>query len=610
LSKIYPPNPVEMRSLFLLAICVASCFGLDGFTEKTHKDGECVMDEDCALLCPVPAFRVVEGCRVVSREREGECPKHEVECEATTLEPMSEPKYHVYPTLPTTEARHMDGECVMDEDCEMLCPYPAFRLMEGCRVVTTEREGECPKHDIECETTTMEPMSEPELICATPAVTEGCELETVEREAGKCPEYKVVCGDLTAPPPVTEKLLCPRPLLMPRDGCIKVTNKGKPGECPNYSMECDGELECPKNERVNNCGNHCEKRCSDNGEPRICTEDCRTPACECEIGYSRNNKGRCIQDENCLNCPEPAFQLKHGCTVVTTQRKGQCPKYNVECDKNSSDSPTTAGLICPVPDVIDGCELETTEGQQGACPDYKVLCEDPTLSPPTPTTETLMCPMPAMSAKDGCEIVTTNGKAGECPSYAVECDLEQELECPANEQANKCGNHCEKKCSDNGKSVTCSPYCEKAACQCAQGYSRNNKGKCVLDVYCTLDCPMPKFRLEKGCQVVTKQGTPGTCPTWDVECDADKTTVPVFPTSTQSFGTTRSGQENVNECELGESNCAAEEYCADEDEGYSCFCKDGFSRNMDTMLCGAIECRCPSAQQGSSMMPNLNAVQF
>ncbi|KAL6743301.1 hypothetical protein Aduo_016355 [Ancylostoma duodenale] len=63
--------------------------------------------------------------------------------------------------------------------------------------------------------------------------------------------------------------------------------------------------ECGENEKVNNCGRHCENSCTQAGKgPTKCKPPCNEPACVCDDGYYRNTLGKCVLERLCsTTCP-------------------------------------------------------------------------------------------------------------------------------------------------------------------------------------------------------------------------------------------------------------------------------------------------------------------
>lgn len=106
----------------------------------------------------------------------------------------------------------------------------------------------------------------------------------------------------------------------------------------------------------------------------------------------------------------------------------------------------------------------------------------------------LQCPL---KCEQGCFCKTNYYRDGTGKCIPKSKCIVDPLECPDNEEYNKCGSHCGQSCEDLISPVECPIECDES-CFCRKGFYRNIEGFCVNKTDCdlsatqlpTTDCPL------------------------------------------------------------------------------------------------------------------------
>ncbi|KAH7726304.1 hypothetical protein AAVH_06105 [Aphelenchoides avenae] len=197
--------------------------------------------------------------------------------------------------------------------------------------------------------------------------------------------------------------------------------------------------ECGPNEEWRTCAT-CNHTCAD---PRpICTDECKPAQCQCVEGYVLASNGTCIDVDAC-----PASETTTESYIAPNEGSAECGEYEVfrTC--------ATCNRTCANPRPVCTEECKPAQCQ---CVDGHVLASNGTCIP-----------------EDEC----SKRKCG--PN-------EEFIYCPG----------CEPTCKDPYPMCPMRPCMldeNNRGCQCASGYVRNPKGRCVLPADC------PRWRCNPPC---------------------------------------------------------------------------------------------------------------
>uniref|UniRef100_A0A914UM77 TIL domain-containing protein n=1 Tax=Plectus sambesii TaxID=2011161 RepID=A0A914UM77_9BILA len=194
-------------------------------------------------------------------------------------------------------------------DCEGVCgqPLPAY---EQCNVtcnaakcvcqrgLVRNAEGKCVQ-PTQCETiprTCSDPNAELNN-CGQQCTQRTCEeVQELISQMQSTENSTLAAASISLPDECNETCLGP-PKCVCRQGFFLLNeNDGQPtcveiGRCPSY--------QCGTNETLNPCGNACDKKCSQRGQPQPCAKMCHAPACWCKPGFFRNDKNECVAEDDC-----------------------------------------------------------------------------------------------------------------------------------------------------------------------------------------------------------------------------------------------------------------------------------------------------------------------
>uniref|UniRef100_A0A0N5AIX9 Trypsin Inhibitor like cysteine rich domain protein n=1 Tax=Syphacia muris TaxID=451379 RepID=A0A0N5AIX9_9BILA len=189
--------------------------------------------------------------------------------------------------------------------------------------------------------------------------------------------------------------------------------------CPKNASKV---ISCGENEKFTNCGTACEPSCAI-PEPTVCKLDCVVDVCQCEVGFVRNSKNKCVKISECAN----------------------------EIEKNKYIS-ATCSLNEKFMECGSACEPTCNEPFPSFCTDYCVpnVCQ--------------CAPGFVRNHKNECVLFT------DCTPANITCDK--------TERFMQCGTACEPTCEVPDPDG-CTKKCLLNVCQCREGLVRNSDGKCV-----------------------------------------------------------------------------------------------------------------------------------
>ncbi|GIY03099.1 hypothetical protein CEXT_538132 [Caerostris extrusa] len=237
-------------------------------------------------------------------------------------------------------------------------------------------------------------------------------------------------------------------------------------------------MTCGKNEVYNECGSACPATCSNLGKPQICTMQC-VPGCYCERGMVRDDRGECVDVQECRRNPNPSPACQQEKVVgrcraghrryYFDQETGQCEMFLYGgCGGNQNNFKTKemCEATCTTKPTTPSCDDD--EQYYECVPNCRNTCA-------TYNRTNAACPficMPGCFCKEG----MVKNEDGECVPTS-ECDTSTET-CGKNEEYNECGSACPDTCSNLGKPQFCTMQCVPG-CNCKRGMVRNDKGECV-----------------------------------------------------------------------------------------------------------------------------------
>ncbi|ETN72713.1 trypsin Inhibitor like cysteine rich domain protein [Necator americanus] len=366
------------------AVCEPpSCACKNGYYR--NMDGECVAEIDCPFNCG-------------QNEQLNPCGSR---CEPTCENAFGKPKACVKICDPPAcvckpDYYRKDGKCVPQMGCgvpsasatkvDTMTSYvdePLVPSKEGSSCADTEcEEGMvCVEGDIQAKCVAKDPADNCETKkCPSGAMCEYRETECIPDKA--CFAEAVCTGDgntgSTPGPTGSTKTYVDEP----------ETGGPEPNPCFNFKcpngQECSlqsGEakcvpkmMKCGENEKMNQCGKHCENHCTNAGKgPIQCKAPCTKPACVCDDGYYRNSLGKCVLERLCsLTGPCANAPCGLGWQCIPIEGKARCLPVPNPCDKFSCASDEDCALDHGLPycqKKITTCPQNETRQECGS------LCE-------------------------------------------------------------------------------------------------------------------------------------------------------------------------------------------------------------------------------------------
>ncbi|KHJ89616.1 trypsin Inhibitor like cysteine rich domain protein [Oesophagostomum dentatum] len=142
-------------------------------------------------------------------------------------------------------------------------------------------------------------------------------------------------------------LMCGPPACVCQSGFYR-NDKGECTDNCSKGYQFFPSRKCGKNEVYNRCGYACEPSCY-NAAP-ICPRLCGPPACNCQSGFYRNDKGECTND--CSKEPCPENMERKSCAKPYYNQK-DCHSINYVEETHSSKYCIPNGCECKSGYVID-----------------------------------------------------------------------------------------------------------------------------------------------------------------------------------------------------------------------------------------------------------------
>ncbi|CAO1441024.1 unnamed protein product [Diamesa tonsa] len=390
----------------------------------------------------------------------------------------------------------------------------------------------------------------------------------------------------------------------------------KEDQCPDNLPP----MTCSKNEIYNACGSLSSEPTCDvpivvaqaapAADLKIVTPVCEA-GCYCKKGFFRNNKGKCVKEQNCI--------------------KTQCGEHEIftncgsGCGDLTCDNPTLEGRFCPaVCRVGCACKPGFVRNNEGKCIREK-QCPPHSLS------------LAACSGKNevfsdcGCNDLTCDSRFKVCPIVCrsgcycaagfvrnaenvciaqAEC---QETQCGEHEIFTNCGSGCGDLTCDNPtlEGRFCPAVC-RVGCACKPGFVRNNEGKCIREK----QCPQNKCNKNneswkcgvKTCEAVCDQPINEVCTYSKFSCmdgcfckdgfiraSMDGPCIPEQKCKKLSDNNCNAATEKFvlgvkaceNVCGTGvDPACASTTYKPSK----ACFCKNGFIRDINGQCIPSTDC--------------------
>ncbi|GBP53683.1 Inducible metalloproteinase inhibitor protein [Eumeta japonica] len=467
---------------------------------RDRKTGKCILTQSC------PPFK----CDGPNEEYEpcpGDCPSEKCSDylgNKTCGPPAGTRIGIVVPCKPQCRCkkgfyRNSDNVCVKPKDCAPKCPKNEVYstcIQAECRALNCNQLGEsisCPKLDpSKCKKG---------CVCAEGYVRNKkgkcIPQDTCPEGCGGDPNAKTGCSNYCG------------------HSCSDYNKKGV--FCPLFCIVngCACKDNGDPNAEKTGCGTYCGHSCSDyNKTGVICPAVCNPDGCSCKKGYVYDpNVKKCVLPKKCtLQCtganeeykvcaptcppetcdtsnaqfkcvppPKPGDpKCKEGCRC----KSGYYRDYHNVCVKKSDCSKCTkpnqiydsCWYNCP-PDTCDSigksysCPLQRVPGDPkcvGKCrckKDYYTNSKGECISE---------------SECEKCESESGSDESGDCEDGGTK----EPPKCPKNEVYSTCtqGQCGPKNCSQLGKPIACPKidpkYCKKG-CICAEGYLRDEHGKCI-----------------------------------------------------------------------------------------------------------------------------------
>nr|CDJ80430.1 Protease inhibitor I8 domain containing protein [Haemonchus contortus] len=287
------------------------------------------------------------------------------------------------------------------------------------------------------------------------------------------PLYSAVLHDTSR----TVAKLCTTPQCSAGFDCLQYRGEGK---CYNTT--------CPINEVFSLCPSMCEPSC--NSKETKCDQTCEPPACVCRPGYVRYSD-KCVRPDS---CPQ-------GLSTTTNSAQPTCAVLDINCLPGFHCEDTATGMRCapnqdrnpsiPLQSLLcdrlclAGSHCEVVKGEPECVLNKKLPSSKSTASHPC---SGVVCPQGQY-----CELLKDIPKCVPLPGpcAAVFCAAGQCIEydntfgcfkttCGLNEEFKVCAT-CEKTCDSVTKK--CDDKCHPPACQCVEGYIRQN-GECIKGDKC------------------------------------------------------------------------------------------------------------------------------
>ncbi|GBO42387.1 hypothetical protein AVEN_105667-1, partial [Araneus ventricosus] len=184
---------------------------------------------------------------------------------------------------------------------------------------------------------------------------------------------------------------------------------------------------CGEDEEYTDCGSSCPPTCPNIAKDQVCTDQC-VPGCFCREGLVRNDKGECVEPEECpRRVPEKCGEDEkyYDCAPSCG---GTCDTYNM-----------TAVILCLPCGPGCWCNEGLVKNNEGKC------------VPP-----------------EQCDVPKGPNKL-----------------CGVNEiYYDECAPSCKGTCDTHDKNVDC-PECTPG-CWCKKGYLKNQYGKCIPKRKCNI----------------------------------------------------------------------------------------------------------------------------
>ncbi|CAJ0582083.1 unnamed protein product, partial [Mesorhabditis spiculigera] len=276
---------------------------------------------------------------------------------------------------------------------------------------------------------------------------------------------------------------------------------------------------CSVNETYKECG-ECENSC--NMSTAVCSNACGPPKCECLDGFYRNETGSCVQGHDCgevdLNI-SPLQQISGtegglcddgtGCTEgYTCMQVENCPAAICTDYTTSCIIPNCTLQSTCIADASCQCTTGFYRNFTGFCVqghDCGVVLEVTEL----PSTDSILTGCELVRCQPGSTCRNIEGTAT-CVNVTIDA-------CPMNEEWKDCASQCEPTC-DTPKPV-CPALCATSACQCQEGFYRNDNGTCVVLV----DCFSTPITCSTNEEAMLYSTCEPSCETPDLQCALPET---------------------------------------------------------------------------------------
>jgi len=344
--------------------------------------------------------------------------------------------------------------------------------------------------------------------------------------------------------------------------CIEEGGQVTCGCSDGYTLK--GKTECVN---VNECAAEvepCEQLCIDTQGSFICscvwpgTElaadgrscvDKTTSSLECAKGFKKNEKGQCVNVNECAYDPEP-------------------------CEQLCMDTPGSFTCACPWPGTVlamDGRSCESAAAREVEAKQMTALtasCED---------------------NNGGCEqMCTMEGGKPSC-SCSAGFKLQGQTKCMNVNECARSPEPCEQLCVDTQGSFSCScvwPGTElaadgrscvekSAASECASGYKKNPAGECVNVNECAVD--------DGGCEQLCMD-TPGS---FACQCVFPGT---VLADDGRSCAVVMAAEEPKQTQKCSENNGGCDDICTMEGGEAKCSCQPGYKLKNGNKCVNVNEC--------------------
>ncbi|CAL1266709.1 unnamed protein product [Larinioides sclopetarius] len=317
-----------------------------------------------------------------------------------------------------------------------------------------------------------------------------------QKTCSKDEEYKE-CGSSCPPTCSTlgKRQICTRECV-PGCFCREGLVRNDQGECvePEDCPPDENPQKCGEDEEYTDCGSACPPTCSNIGKDQVCTDQC-VPGCFCAEGLVRNEKGECVEPEECpqRNSEECGEDEKYYDCAPSCG--GTCDTYN-----------KTAVILCLPCGPGCWCNEGLVKNNEGKCipPEQ---CDVPKGPHKLCGLNEIYYDECAPSCRGTCETHDQNVECPECvpgcwckKGYLKnqfgkcvlerKCNMKQKIpQCPKDQQYYDCIPSCKRTCMTyNSTSAYCPKECIMG-CFCKEGLVMNKNGECVPPEKCPITCP-------------------------------------------------------------------------------------------------------------------------